>query len=37
MNENVNEVNIIPDVNRFWNKDICLSTEKYYGGRIKGL
>ena len=37
MNENVNEVNIIPDVNIFWNKAMCMPTEKYYGGRIKGL
>ncbi len=34
MNENLHKVNIIPDVNRLWNKRMCLSSKKYYDGRI---
>ena len=32
MNDNLNKVNIIPDVNIFWSKDTCLSSETYYDG-----
>ena len=31
MNDNLNKVNIIPDVNTFWSRDDCLSRETYYG------
>ena len=34
MNENIHKVNIIEDVNRFWNKEMCLSSKEYYGRRI---
>ena len=34
MNENLHKVNIIPDVNRLWNKEMCLSSKEYYDGRI---
>ena len=37
MNNNLNKVNIIPDVNKYWSKDSCLSPEAYYGGIFDGL
>ncbi|KAK2183364.1 hypothetical protein NP493_311g02059 [Ridgeia piscesae] len=37
MNDNLNKVNIIPDVNIFWSKDDCSSPETYYGGIFGGL
>ena len=32
MNENRNKVNVIPDVNKVWNKDSCISPAEYYSG-----
>ena len=37
MNDNLNKVNIIPDVNKFWSKDTCLAPETYYRGIFGGL
>ena len=37
MNDNLNKVNIIPDVNIFWSRDDCLSPETYYDGILDGM
>ena len=37
MNDNLNKVNIIPDVNTFWSRDDCLSPEIYYDGILDGM
>ena len=37
MNENRNKINIIPDINTFWDKDSCIRPEDYYRGIFNGI
>ena len=37
MNENLNKVNVISDVNTFWNRDVCISPREYYNGIVNDL
>ena len=37
MNENRNKINIIPDINKFWDKDSCIPTKDYYRGIVDDI